>query len=952
MTPNASASISGDLEITKSISPKPGDYMTSWDSIFITVEITNVGFFYNTEYRQIEWFICEGIQDESDCYNSREDRGTGQIQPVQVGQTVNYTFPQTFSPGGDEGRFTFVYRFINSDGNTTNDVNLFTIDFTRSLVDIEIGEQDPTEQLTGLSEYNGEYILNTDTDYNMTISGFSTSCSSCGLVGGLGWILTDSQGNEVATSISNYTNLPSWGGRSSFTRDLPSLNYTQEGRYNMTFGLISSSGTPDGDMNSYNNLQSVEIIFDDSVDLEITSMNQVFKQNETDQNYYYGNDSLSVIVTNNGNITLAEPVIRFTLMDINEVTEYIEDCVPDEIEPGQSFNCIFDINKEGDKKFRVFAEETLFEGIDEKPSDNSLSQNVLIVRGDINPLISQSEQSGIYKTADNITFIARTSGTAAAPLTYSWWLYGIDPRGEGPSIEVRGEDIGLGDHYMTLRVTDALGYTEVSNSFFTIFNSTMVKESDWLNGTSVTRTHAKSVVELDYPIAGLNYRAGTGMDPLLRLSVDVVPTTEDLDAGMDWMDFDLNLSKILPDNIPRESISVYQLQDFDSTTWSELDGNSYFQLVDEDTMNVYLKQNMDLLIVGELPTPEVDAGNVSLTKMPDGKMMVDWEPSGDLENPYFGGWNVYRITSPITASAFFPDPDVITSEFVWEGLMANSLSITLEGTSNSWYDERPLETGICSSYAIIPTDRAGVPKYTEAKVSTVDGTPGLMCGDAIDPLSEVSNFNHNVVYTNNTDCYELFIDWSRCYVLTLSWTWPDHELDGNISWNMYRIEYRPDDVDLRYIEPIATGLKNIPGEKVTFVQNGTDYDGIKPYRTYYYILAPLDYVGNELTLIDYPSPNVERVYVEDQYWEYNQERIPIPPPPPEPPYGVDWLGTLQDDIKQDNFQLAGIIMLFTIMINFIVLPLILRKRKRLKKVIAKRKGKKNIDDNEFDEFFN
>ena len=336
----------------------------------------------------------------------------------------------------------------------------------------------------------------------------------------------------------------------------------------------------------------------------------------------------------------------------------------------------------------------------------------------------------------------------------------------------------------------------------------------------------------------------------------------------------------------------------------------------------------------------------------NGTLNASEKPSGDLENPYFGGWNVYRITSPITASAFFPDPDVITSEFVWEGLMANSLSITLEGTSNSWYDERPLETGICSSYAIIPTDRAGVAKYTEAKVSTVDGVPGLTCGDSIDPVSEISNFNHDVVYTNSTDCYNLFIDWSRCYVLTLSWTWPDHELDGNISWNMYRIEYRPDDVDLRYIEPIATGLKNIPGEKATFVQNGTDYDGIKPYRTYYYILAPLDYVGNELTLIDYPSPNLERVYVEDQYWEYNQDRIPTPPPPPEPPYGVDWLGTLEDDIQQDNFQLAGIIMLFTIMINFIVLPLIIRKRKRLKKVIAKRKGKKNIDDNEFDEFFN
>ena len=188
----------------------------------------------------------------------------------------------------------------------------------------------------------------------------------------------------------------------------------------------------------------------------------------------------------------------------------------------------------------------------------------------------------------------------------------------------------------------------------------------------------------------------------------------------------------------------------------------------------------------------------------------------------------------------------------------------------------------------------------------------------------------------------MFIDWSRCYVVSLSWTWPNHEPDGNISWNIYRIEHKPDQVDLRYVQPIATGLKNVPGETGTFLQNGTDYDGIRPFRTYYYILTPVDYVGNELTFTDYPSQNVERVYIEDQYWDYNQHRIPIPPPPPEPPYGYDWLGTLVDDMEQSNFQIAGIIMLFTIIINFIGLPLILKKRKKLSKVIARRKSKDSV----------
>ena len=147
--------------------------------------------------------------------------------------------------------------------------------------------------------------------------------------------------------------------------------------------------------------------------------------------------------------------------------------------------------------------------------------------------------------------------------------------------------------------------------------------------------------------------------------------------------------------------------------------------------------------------------------------------------------------------------------------------------------------------------------------------------------------------------------------------------------------------------------RNIPGEQGTFLQNGTDFDGIAPYRTYYYILTPMDEVGNEYTLVDYPSQNVERVFIEDEYWQYNEYKIPEPPPPEEPPYGVDWLGDLEDYMAIENFQIAGMIMLLTIIINFIGLPLILKKRKRLKRVIARRAGNQPADlDEDFQDFFN
>ena len=362
---------------------------------------------------------------------------------------------------------------------------------------------------------------------------------------------------------------------------------------------------------------------------------------------------------------------------------------------------------------------------------------------------------------------------------------------------------------------------------------------------------------------------------------------------------------------------------------------------------------MDLLLVGELPSPEINLSNPVITLLPDGKMRLDWNATGDTDNPYFGGWKIYRVTSPITASTYFPNPEDTPSQFVWEGLMQGRLSATLAGTESSWVDDRKLETGICSSYALIPTDRTGNPDYLNAKVTLIDGQPGLTCGDAIDPVASVSQFSSSVVYSNKTSCHDLYLDWNKCYELTLTWTWPDNEPDGEILWNLYRVEARPDEVDVRFIDPIATGLRNVPGEKGTFLQNGTDIDGIAPYRTYYYILTPMDQVGNEQTLVSYPSQNVERVYIEDEYWQYNQHLIPEPPAPEEPPYGVEWLGELEDYTTVENFQIAGFVLLLTVLINFIGLPIILKKRSRLKRVIARRANNQPADlDDDFQDFFN
>jgi hypothetical protein len=101
---------------------------------------------------------------------------------------------------------------------------------------------------------------------------------------------------------------------------------------------------------------------------------------------------------------------------------------------------------------------------------------------------------------------------------------------------------------------------------------------------------------------------------------------------------------------------------------------------------------------------------------------------------------------------------------------------------------------------------------------------------------------------------------------------------------------------------------------------------------------------------NYPSPNIERVYIDDDWWTYNQHHIPAEPEPPEPPLGIPWLQKLNDATQVSEFQVSGTVLLAVLVMNFILLPLILRKRKRLKRVLEARK-RNTTDTTEFDDFF-
>tara|TARA_A100001234_G_C12449364_1_gene310356 strand:+ start:66 stop:635 length:570 start_codon:yes stop_codon:yes gene_type:complete len=186
----------------------------------------------------------------------------------------------------------------------------------------------------------------------------------------------------------------------------------------------------------------------------------------------------------------------------------------------------------------------------------------------------------------------------------------------------------------------------------------------------------------------------------------------------------------------------------------------------------------------------------------------------------------------------------------------------------------------------------------------------------------------------------------------LSWEWPDHESDGNVSWNLYRVDQKPDNLDISFISPVLSYSNVIPGESANYTEYGWDDDGIRPERIYYYILAPVDWVGNERSIIDYPT-NVEEVQIQDDWWSYYQHLIPEPPEPEEPPLNNEWLGNVSESLEQEEFKIAGAVVLITVCLSFIMLPLIIKKRKRLKRVVDARNRQKLTDfmADEFDDFF-
>ncbi|MEC7261686.1 MAG: hypothetical protein VXV71_04580, partial [Candidatus Thermoplasmatota archaeon] len=637
MVPTATAIEQVDLAILTGQSPVENRNYAAFDPITFSAEVENQALGPQTSTRTMDWFICSGMKTATQCVSNDIASGQININGLLNGDSGNFSDATQWYPNGVTGAFTVVFKFTFADVDTSDDVLSYNINLTAEYSDVSVDQdQDPRETLSGLHTSHGEFVLNTEQDYVMSISGTANTCGECGLIAYMGWNLRELDGTLVATANQSVTTLPAGGYEQPYTIALPALNYSVPGRYIFEFGLIDSASAFNGDLNDYNDIAEIEIVLDNTLDLRIASMYP--SHNPSSPNYYYGEDMLSVDVENIGNFTVEDFSITFEMFDAVGESEYLQTCEIDKLGPSESSTCMFNLTKVGEgKELRIYMPTTFDGRPDTGPSDNTLIEFTSILAGDILPIITMNSISGTYTTADAIELTAVTNSVAAEPLNYTWVLDTVITIGYGKSISVNASSFPLKDYDIGLYVEDALGFNAEAHATISIIDEVLINEQPLMSGSAVSLDKAQFVYDVLLPIEGFNYNIAGGKEPLMIMDFKVMQLENELQpAQLQSLELDVNLSALLPDSIPHDSVEFLELSSLDSTFWDYLESPDFFAYDGLENISLNLQSNTIVLVIGALPEPNVSLSNLTHNKLVGGTIELTWMPQGDILNPYLG----------------------------------------------------------------------------------------------------------------------------------------------------------------------------------------------------------------------------------------------------------------------------------------------------------------------------
>ena len=912
--PTVSANVSGNLALVEGLEPKPGaTYDKISSAIYPVVKIQNQ---YSAPHnsRKVVWEICPGDFVAAEACPSSPPSPSGENWSSNLLPWENYSMTFTnqmpFQPS-TIGIHTIVFSFDVNDQDSSDDKLVYSFNVVDPLRDLVLNSVDFDESV----------IYNSNVSY--PISGDFTRISwESGVNATFGWDLLD---NGVVISSSYETITPPIASAQHWSIQFPDVIAPYPGNYELSVGLFSSSG----DMNDWNNRIIVTFIVNDSVDAWIESIVPARGYGHTidvnGQNmalFALGDDSVRINVGNLGNLAFNSSIL-FTIFDMNDTLLDGPNFCNILLDPGESTHCIFSMPVTGELKLR--AEFGAFsQGDDINPSDNWYEVNVSSRHMSSSPSVSNPPEGQRFDSGDIINFIGQVSQYAAQPVNYTWRLNFEEHIGYGRFVNTT---LPMGEWMVSLTVRDSQGMIESSVRQIRIQNRVQLQFDPWVvSGEAVMDEDVDYIFnEPGYPPEGYQYQVldEAGISPLRTIDLDFVPTQSGIvDPAVLVSDIWINLSDILPTSLPRESLMVYRIPSIEYAHLEEFEWPNYYEIIStNDTLHIFDDDftNGLYMIAGDLDLPNVTVLNLTTIQLPNGGLTLEWEPSGELDNPYFGGWRIYRRT---TYPYYWPY--VNYSQF---NSVIGTEIIDLDPYANSWADPVLLPDDTCVSYLVMALDRQYNPDYSHGAAAGWNGlNVDWQCGDAVAPRTEVLNFNHLVSFDNSSG--------QNIHNVNITWTWPDYGEEDNLTWHLYRLENIPS--DLTWATPLQTDMWGEPGTQGSFYEIEEPFLGaIKKDRTYYYILVPIDDVGN----VDFTplQGNIETVDVENQFWDHNSYLIPEPPEEDPPPYGNEWLGELLDYWDLSAFKTTATVAFAILLLNIVMVPVVIQQTRGVRRRIKRHK---------------
>ena len=253
-----------------------------------------------------------------------------------------------------------------------------------------------------------------------------------------------------------------------------------------------------------------------------------------------------------------------------------------------------------------------------------------------------------------------------------------------------------------------------------------------------------------------------------------------VDISVDSIDATLDLNHILPPAINKSTVELLRLPSWTGTEMYDLDGADSFVINEDGTMDVHIEESKggSFMLIGELLPVVVNPTNLTINLQKDGQVMLTWDNEGDFENPYFGGWQIYR-------KEIFRFSYPFESEVQFNSATFGYHVLDVSPDTEEWQDPNFWEQGTCLSYLVMAHNRAGITDWRFGNVSNAVWNPtsermvvDQVCVDNSDPATTVDDLQSTVTYENS----------QRKHTVTISWSWPDVDDEGPLTWNLYRAE--------------------------------------------------------------------------------------------------------------------------------------------------------------------